>query len=96
LPDPYGRREMEYQVGAAQSGRERVLIPNVAGDEFGVTRQPGRQIPLGSVDLRIEVVEDDYPIAACDERIDEMTADEPGSAGDENASLAHPHLPRSR
>ena len=64
---------MEHDLGADLERLAHIVRPELR-----------RRVDIVAA-TRAEVVEDDDLVAPCDERVDEVGADEPGPAGDERA-----------
>ena len=74
---------MEDAVDVAQCVRDGVAVAQVTDLELGLAAQVSRR-PVGMRE-RVEVVEDAHPLAGRQQGVDEVRADEAGSAGDEDA-----------
>lgn len=72
---------VEDDFDAVERGGDGVGVAQVADDELGVGRQVVR--PPVRVGLLVERVEDPDAVAAGQQRVDEVRADEAGAPGDE-------------
>jgi hypothetical protein len=77
------------RVDAVERAAHRVRVAHVADHQLRLRREPGGRTPLRAVDLRVEVVEDTHPVAAREQRVDQVAAHETGAAGHQDGTFRH-------
>ena len=78
------RGQVHHHLRPVEQRRQRVAIAHVADDEACVRVEVGGWGGRGAVDLRGEGVEDRDLVAARQQGVDQVGADEPGPAGDQH------------
>ena len=73
---------MHERIDVGEAAVDDGAVANVADDELGIGRQVLRH---AVVNLRVERVEDPHLVPGGEQAVDEMGADEAGTAGDEDA-----------
>ena len=89
LTDAHLRREMNDGGHVAQRPIERPWLRHRAAQELDALGEIAGLGRAGPVHLGLERVEDSHPRALRDERVDEVRADESGSAGHQHRSIHH-------
>ena len=73
---------MDERIGVCEAPIDDGAVANVADDQLGIGRQVLRHAVMN---LRVERVEDPHLVAGGEQAVDQMGADEAGTAGDEDA-----------
>jgi hypothetical protein len=87
LARPGFRRKVDHDVGGdvRQDGVPSCSIGYIGDDEFGFRVQIGGPL-TGGMDLRVQVVDDNYPVEGVDQGWGDGAADETSAAGDEDGT----------
>jgi hypothetical protein len=88
-----GRRHVQADVGAIHAFEDEVLVADRPFDELDQTRLEGLLDVLHAAGA--EVVQDHDLVASCDEGIDQVGADETGTAGYEMSTVDLQASPRT-
>ena len=75
--------EVEHAVDAFERPVDRVTVAEIADHQLGLAAEVGGRAV--GVCERVETVEHAHALAGREQRVDEVGADEPGAAGDEDA-----------
>ena len=77
---------MEDGVNAAKGLCNCINVADVAGNQFDFGIEVVGSFASVAMDLRVEIVEDSYAMAASEECVRQMRADEAGTTCNENCS----------
>jgi len=87
LADAHPRGQVDDRVDPLEGAAHDLRVAHVAGDQLRVRSEVVRALRL-AVHLLDQAVEHAHAVTRAQQLVDEMRADEPGAAGDQNL-LAH-------
>src|SRR5882757_9999174 len=87
LPDTDGSREVIHMRHTVQRLVHGVPIADVAALTLHLAMQMRRETTVIAMNLRLEHIQDAYPVACFHQRICKVRTDEAGAAGDENPAI---------
>jgi hypothetical protein len=95
LANTYRRREMNYGVHTPKCTSDRLLVANVAPNEFDpsarhVDVQVDRHFGVGTVHLRIEVIQDRHFMIVSYQLVHGVRPDESGAPGNQDFHETRP------